>query len=77
MEWVFSHMEDPNFNDPLPDPAAATAAAAPAAAAPAAAAAAAVDPEKLSMLTAMGFESEAAEAALTATGGWSMQLFLY
>ncbi len=20
MEWVISHMEDPDFNDPLPDP---------------------------------------------------------
>ena len=41
MEWVFGHMEDPDFNDPLPDPAAAAPAAA------AAAAAAAADPEKV------------------------------
>jgi hypothetical protein len=64
MEWVFSHMEDPDFNDPLPDPDPDPVAAA---AAPPAAAAA-VDPEKLSMLTAMGFEVDAAEAALFATG---------
>jgi hypothetical protein len=28
MEWVFAHMEDPDFNDPLPPPAAAAAPAA-------------------------------------------------
>jgi hypothetical protein len=28
MEWVFAHMEDPDFNDPLPPPAAAAPAAA-------------------------------------------------
>jgi hypothetical protein len=27
MEWVFAHMEDPDFNDPLPPPAAAAAGA--------------------------------------------------
>jgi hypothetical protein len=38
MEWVFSHMEDPGFNDPLPPAAAA---------APAAAAQQQQDPEKV------------------------------
>ncbi|WIA38801.1 hypothetical protein OEZ86_002085 [Tetradesmus obliquus] len=59
MEWVFAHMEDPDFNDPLPPPAAAAAAGAQQQ----------HDPEKVSMLAAMGFEADAAEAALTATGG--------
>jgi hypothetical protein len=65
MEWVFSHMGDADFNDPLPEPAAA-------AAAPPAGGQQQQqqqqDPEKVSMLTAMGFEGEAAEAALMATG---------
>ena len=47
MEWVFAHMGDADFNDPLPAPGAAPAAAAAGPAAP--------SPETLSMLTAMGF----------------------
>jgi len=47
MEWVLSHLEDPDFNEPLP--AAAAAAAGPATTtATAAATAAAHDPEKVS-----------------------------
>jgi ubiquitin carboxyl-terminal hydrolase 5/13 len=52
MEWVFSHMEDPDFNDPLPPPAPV------AAAAPVSGTAAAeqvADPESVAMLTSMGF----------------------
>ncbi len=52
MEWVLAHMEDADFNDPLPAPAAAAGAAA----APASAKAA--DPDSLAMLTGMGFTSE-------------------
>ncbi|EIE18246.1 ubiquitinyl hydrolase [Coccomyxa subellipsoidea C-169] len=63
MEWVLAHMEDADFNDPLPAPAAA----ADAAAAPASAKAA--DPDSLAMLTGMGFTSEQAEAALRACDG--------
>jgi hypothetical protein len=59
-EWVFAHMEDPDFNDPLPPPGGAPAASG---GAPAA------DPEAVSSLTAMGFGSDAAEAALGACGG--------
>ena len=65
MEWVLQHMEDPNFNDPLPDPAAASAAqlsSAPAAGA----ASAAVNPESVAMLTSFGFNDVQASAALQA-----------
>ena len=48
MEWVLGHMEDADFNDPLPAPAAA-------AAAPLQASAAAPDPGSVAMLSAMGF----------------------
>lgn len=56
-EWVFSHMEDADFNDPLPDPS-TTITSSPA------------DEDtsaKLSQLTAMGFSERQAEAALKAT----------
>ncbi|KAL4439029.1 hypothetical protein ABPG77_006966 [Micractinium sp. CCAP 211/92] len=58
-EWVFAHMEDPDFNSPLPEPGAA----------PAAAGAPAADPEAVSMLTAMGFGERHATAALAACDG--------
>lgn len=59
-EWVFAHMGDSDFNDPLPPAGAplATEAAPPAA-----------DPEAISMLGAMGFGERQATAALRATGG--------
>ena len=67
MEWVFAHMEDPDFNDPLPPPGAA------AAAEPAAPAAgggdAAPDPASIEMLSSMGFNESQATAALKATQG--------
>jgi ubiquitin carboxyl-terminal hydrolase 5/13 len=59
-EWVFAHMGDSDFNDPLP--AASAPGAAPAAPAT-------VDPEALSMLGAMGFGERQATAAMRATGG--------
>ncbi|KAK3270733.1 ubiquitin-specific protease ubp14 [Cymbomonas tetramitiformis] len=59
MEWVFAHMEDPDFNDPLPPPGAT--AAAPAATAP--------DPEAVATLSAMGFTVPQVEGALKATSG--------
>jgi ubiquitin carboxyl-terminal hydrolase 5/13 len=46
MEWVLSHLDDPDFNEPLP--AAAAAAAGPATTTATAATAAAHDPEKVS-----------------------------
>ena len=71
MEWVLAHMEDPDFNDPLPPPPSATAAAAgndnaekkkktPLEEA---------DPDSLAMLGGMGFEARQAAAALRACGG--------
>ena len=49
MEWVLAHMEDADFNDPLP---------APSGSAPVQAAAAAPDPESLAMLESMGFSQK-------------------
>ncbi|GAB0494854.1 hypothetical protein MMPV_006150 [Pyropia vietnamensis] len=63
VNWVMSHMGDPDFNDPLPAPAVA---AAPTVSPPKAAA---VDPASVEMLSAMGFTAVEARAALTATGG--------
>ena len=51
MEWVLSHMEDPDFNKPLPAPSSAPAAA------PQQRSQAA-DPEQVAMLGAMGFTTE-------------------
>ncbi|KAG1658938.1 hypothetical protein FOA52_007130 [Chlamydomonas sp. UWO 241] len=62
MEWVLMHMEDPDFNDPLPQPAAASGGGA----APAGDDA---DLEKLSMLSGMGFADGHSKAALKACGG--------
>jgi len=72
-EWVFAHMGDSDFNDPLPDPSAA---AAPAAAATGAAAGAAAggspvdacDEVAIATLSSFGFTTEQAQAALIATG---------
>ena len=49
MAWVLSHMEDPDFNDPLIPPARA-----------APATAAAPDPEAVSTLQSMGFTNDQA-----------------
>ena len=57
MEWVFAHMEDPDFNAPLP----AEGGGGPPAPAPDAAA--------VDMLTGMGFSAEHATIALGACGG--------
>jgi len=58
MEWVFSHGEDPDFNDPLP------------AATPVAAAGGfTADPESVAVVMSMGFEAKYAELALKETGG--------
>jgi len=65
MEWVLGHMEDPDFNDPLPAPAPAGAAQG----ASAAAAAASFPQEALDMLAGMGFSEAHAKGALTACGG--------
>jgi ubiquitin carboxyl-terminal hydrolase 5/13 len=70
-EWVFAHMEDPDFNDPLPAPGQQQAAAAGGAAGGAAAAAAAAGPsaESLEMLGSMGFSERQARGALAACQG--------
>ena len=62
MEWVLGHMEDADFNEPLPDPS-ATAQPAPASTSSPAPEAAA-DPESLMMLASMGFTDVQAAAAL-------------
>lgn len=56
MEWVLGHMEDADFNDPLPPPPGAAAAAG------SGTAAAAPDPESVAMLSSMGFTSEQVRA---------------
>ncbi|KAK9805947.1 hypothetical protein WJX73_007684 [Symbiochloris irregularis] len=64
MEWVLSHMEDPDFNDPLPDPSTAQPAQQAAAAQGPAA-----DPEAVSTLESMGFTNAQVLAALKACDG--------
>ncbi|KAK9828336.1 hypothetical protein WJX74_009732 [Apatococcus lobatus] len=68
MDWVLQHMEDPDFNDPLSDPAATPAAQGPSAPA-AGAASAAANPESVAMLTSFGFNDVQASAALQACSG--------
>ena len=62
MEWVLSHMEDANFNEPLTEPSQAEPQASTTGAAEAAGAAA--DPESVMMLVSMGFTDLQAAAAL-------------
>lgn len=57
-EWVFAHMEDADFNEPLPPPCVAAGADAEAEA----------DPGKVSSLVDMGFTEVQAQGALAATG---------
>ena len=52
MEWVLSHMEDPDFNTPLPGPSAQAAAEHTPGYTP--------DPESLVMLSSMGFTEQQA-----------------
>lgn len=54
MNWVFAHMEDPDFNDPPKAPSKATSTAS-------------VDADAVMMLTSMGYSSDQAKAALLAT----------
>ena len=58
MEWVFAHMEDADFNDPLPDPS-ATPTTQPTTKTSEA------NPESVAMLTSMGFAAAAGRAALS------------
>jgi len=58
MEWVFAHMEDPDFNEPLPPPGAEAAAATTGA-----------DPAAVESLCAMGFDERQAKGALAACSG--------
>ena len=67
MEWVLSHMEDADFNDPLPDTGQAAAAASAGGAAGTAGGQAAADPESVAQLSAMGFTDTQAAAALQVT----------
>ena len=55
MNWVLGHMEDADFNDPLPSTSSA---------AQAPSSDAAADPESLMMLVSMGFTEQQATAAL-------------
>ncbi|KAK9833553.1 hypothetical protein WJX81_005633 [Elliptochloris bilobata] len=66
MEWVLAHMEDADFNDPLP---LSPALVAPASSAPDQASAPAPSPESLAMLESMGFSQKEAAAALQACSG--------
>lgn len=66
MEWVFSHMEDPDFNDPIPEPAPAQPQLQQATAVAAATAAAAPPEGHVEMLQSMGFTDVQATAALQA-----------
>ena len=69
-DWVFAHMEDPDFNDPLPAPGQQQAAAAGAAAGGAAATSGAgPSAESLEMLGSMGFSERQARGALAACQG--------
>ena len=56
-EWVLAHMEDADFNDPLPEPAAAGSA-------PTAEADSGADAESVALLSSMGFTDAQAAAAL-------------
>ena len=67
MEWVFAHMEDADFNEPLPPPGARAAASPPVLAA--AGAAAEDNPAHVATLAGMGFSARAASAALRSCGG--------
>lgn len=59
MNWLLSHMEDADINDPLPSGDAAGGAPA----------AGAVDPESVGMLSSMGFTERQAKAALKSCNG--------
>lgn len=65
MEWVLTHMEDANFNEPLSEPSQAPPQASTSGAAEAAPAAA--DPDSVMMLVSMGFTDQQAAAALKVT----------
>lgn len=65
MNWVFEHMEDPDFNDPPVLPTAGAPATDTASATNSGVAAA--DPEAVAMLTTMGYSEEQVAAALQAT----------
>ena len=56
-EWVLAHMEDADFNDPLPEPSAGGNA-------PAAEAESGADAESVALLSSMGFTDAQAAAAL-------------
>ena len=75
MEWVLSHMEDANFNEPLSQPAEAAGQASQSGAAQNAAAAA--DPESVMMLVSMGFSNQQAAAALKVCSYLSALLLLF
>lgn len=64
MEWVFQHMEDPNFNDPIEDNSMSDDPQP-----PENGVSQQFSPDSIAMLTSMGFTDAQAKAALTATGG--------
>lgn len=59
MEWVLAHMEDPDFNNPLPEASAAAGGSGGGGDSSQAA-----DPESVAMLSSMGFTDVQASAAL-------------
>ena len=67
MEWVFAHMGDSDFNDPLPP--ASTPGAGGTGTGGGSAAPSSANAESVQMLCAMGFSEKHAEAALTACNG--------
>lgn len=69
MNWIFAHMEDPDFNEApvLPSTAASVVQVPAAAAAGGAAGGVSADPEAVAMLTSMGYTEEQVSAALNAT----------
>lgn len=56
MEWVLAHMEDADFNTPLPEPSASGGGGGDSSSA--------ADPESVAMLSSMGFTEHQATAAL-------------
>ncbi|GLI59780.1 hypothetical protein VaNZ11_001743 [Volvox africanus] len=69
MEWLLSHLEDPDIDDPLPEPTHAGTGGGGGGGGGSAPAAVAADPDKISQLTAMGFSETQATAALHACNG--------
>ena len=68
MEWVFGHMEDANFHEPLPPPGVEQPPAG-AGGGGGGGGGGGADPEAIAMLSGMGFTEHQAKGALAATSG--------